>query len=91
MARGYLGASAEGARVFPRVSPGPKKPGIKGLYGERELKLAVAAERFLAEAVSVTASQVETARGASGRDKVALVRGVSEGRAGRALDDLLGG
>lgn len=89
-------------RVCLRVSPGAKTTGIKGLYGENALKLAVAAppekgranaeaERFLAAAVGVAASQVEIVRGASGRDKVALVRGVSVQHVGDALEALPGG
>lgn len=89
-------------RVYLRVSPGAKKTELKGVYGEWAVKLSVAAapekgranaevERCLAEAFGVTASRVEVVRGAASRDKVALVRGASEARMGRALDELLGG
>lgn len=102
MARGYLTGSDKGVRVVLRVSPGARKTGIKSLYGETAIKLSVASppekgranaevERLLAEALGVGPSQVEVVRGASVRDKVALVRGVSEERAGRVLDGLLGG
>lgn len=87
-------------RVALRVSPGAKKTGIKGTYGETALKLAVAAppekgranaevETLLAAVLGVAASQVEVVRGASSRDKVALVRGNSEKRVNEALEELL--
>lgn len=102
MARGYLSASAEGVRVYLRVSPGAKSTGLKGTYGECALKLAVAAppekgranaevERLLAVALGVGVSQVEVVRGGSSCDKVALVRGASGKRIGDALESLLGG
>lgn len=91
----------EGVRLSLKVSPGAKRSGIKGLYGGRAVKLSVASppekgranaevERLLAGPFGVGASEVEVVRAAAGRDKVAQVRGVSEGRIGEALDDLLG-
>lgn len=102
MARGYLADSGDGVRITLRVSPGAKKSEIKGLYGERAIKLSVASapekgrantevERLLAEIVGVAPSEVEVVRGASGRDKVALVRGVPRERVGGSLQGLLGG
>lgn len=100
MARGYLSNSGDGIRVALRVSPGAKKTGIKGTYGEMALKLAVTSlpekgranaevETLLAAVLGVAASQVEVVRGASSRDKVALVRGNSEKRVNEALEELL--
>lgn len=101
MARGYPRGAGEGVLISLRVSPGAKKAGIKGMYGEKAIKLLVAAppekgranneaERFLAEAPGVAASRVEVIRGVSGRDKTVLARGASEERASRALNGLLG-
>ncbi|WP_053058075.1 DUF167 domain-containing protein [Rubrobacter aplysinae] len=89
-------------KISLRVSPGAKKPGIKGFYGERAVKLSVAAppeggranaeaERLLAAAFRVSDSGVEVIRGASSRDKVALVRDVSREQVYEALDNVLGG
>lgn len=77
-----------GAVLTLRVSPGAKSTGIRGFYGEDALKLSVAAppaggranaeaERYLAALIGVSRSGVEVVRGACGRDKVVLVRGVS--------------
>lgn len=100
--RGYLIGSGEGVRVSLRVSPGARNTEVKGRYGERAIKLSVAAppekgranaevERLLAGVVGVGTSEVEVVRGAASRDKVALVRGASEEQVGHALDSLLGG
>lgn len=102
MAREYLVGSGEGVRISLRVSPDAKNSGIKGLYGDRMVKLSVTlppekgkanaeVEGLLAEVFGVGVSAVEVVRGASGRDKVALVRGVSLERALGALDGALGG
>jgi uncharacterized protein (TIGR00251 family) len=102
VARGCLSECGEGVKISLRVSVGAKKSGIKGYYGERAVKLSVAAppeggranaeaERLLAEALRVSASEVEVIRGASSRDKVVLVRGVSRERVYEALDNVLGG
>lgn len=102
MARRYLVGSKDGVRVSLKVSPAAKSSELKGLYGERSVKLSVAAppergranaevERILARLLGVGTSEVEVIRGASGRDKVALVRGISEKRVGEVLDLALGG
>ena len=101
VARGYLRASEEGVLISLHVSPGARSTELKGLYGEKAIKLSVAAppekgranaevERFPSGALGVAASRVEVLRGVSGRDKIVLARCASEEHAGRALDDLLG-
>lgn len=102
MSRGYLRGAGEEVWISLRVSAGAKNTGIKGMYGDKAIKLSVAAppekgranaevERFLAGALGLAVSQVEVVRGGSGRDKTVLARGASEKQASRALDGLLGG
>lgn len=97
MDRKYLRGSEEGARVCLRVSPGAKRSGIKGLYGDLAIKLSVSAPlekgRANGEVERLLAGEggVEVVRGASSLDKVALVRGGSEERVGGVLDVLFGG
>jgi uncharacterized protein YggU (UPF0235/DUF167 family) len=72
------------------------------LYGEHVIKLFVASppekgranaeiEGLLAEVFGVGVSAVAVVRGAPGRDKVALVRGVSLEQALDSLDGVLDG
>lgn len=69
-----------------RVSTGAKSTAVKGSYGygERALKLSVAApptggranaeiERYLATLIGVKKSRVAVVKGASGRDKLVFV------------------
>lgn len=97
VARGYPRGTSEEFPISRRVSPGAKKTGVKGMYGERAVKLLVAAplakghanagaERFPAWAPKVAASRVEVIRGGSGRGKTVLARGASGERVSRALD-----
>ncbi len=82
----FVRPTEDGAYVRLRVSPGAKSTAVKGLYGERALKLSVAAppaegranaevERFLAGLLDMPKGDVSVVRGASSRDKLALVRG----------------
>ncbi len=70
-----------------RVSPGAKSTRFKGLYGERAVRLSVAAppiegranaeiERYLAQLLGVSRSGVVVAKGAQSRDKLVFVRGL---------------
>ena len=70
-----------------RVSPGAKRTGIDGPYGESALKLRISAPpvdgkanaeitRFLSRLLGMARSDAEVVRGSSGRDKTVLLRGV---------------
>ena len=93
---GFLTPAREGILLNLRVSPGAKRTAVEGPYGEDALKLRVAPppvdgkanaeiERFLAQLVGARRSDVALVRGASGRDKVALVKNVGEARVREAL------
>jgi uncharacterized protein (TIGR00251 family) len=69
------------------VQPGAARSGWAGRFGERALKLRLAAPavdgraneacvRFLAEAFAVPPSQVQILRGQTGRDKTVEIRSV---------------
>jgi uncharacterized protein (TIGR00251 family) len=90
-----------GASLSLRVSPGAKRTAIKGMYGEGALRVSVAAppekgkanaelEAFLADLVGVGRSEVEVVRGHTGRDKVVLLRGLSEREVRESLAGLAG-
>ena len=96
MSKGPLLTAEGGVLLNLRVSPGARRTTVEGPYGEDALKLRVAAppvdgkanaeiERFLAELVGAGRSDVTLVRGASGRDKVALVENVGEARVREAL------
>ena len=83
-----------------RVSPGAKGNAVKGLYGERAIRLSVAAppvdgkanaevERFLSGLFGVPKGDVSVVAGASGRDKPVRVRGAEPGEVRARLDALL--
>ncbi|MHC4223442.1 MAG: DUF167 domain-containing protein [Planctomycetota bacterium] len=74
----------EGATLKVRVSPGARKEGITGLFGDA-LKLQVreapdrgkanrAVERLLASALETKASSVRVVRGRASREKLVLFR-----------------
>jgi len=84
---GFVRPAQDGVYVKLRVSPGAKSTEIKGLYGEKALRLSVAAppvegeanaeiERFLATLMGVKRSRVVVAKGASSRNKLVFVSGV---------------
>ncbi len=96
MSKGFLTPTKDGTLLALRVSPGAKRTSIEGPYGERALKLRVAAppadgradaetERFLARLLGLPRSDVAVVRGASSRDKVVLVRGLDQTQAHNAL------
>jgi uncharacterized protein (TIGR00251 family) len=84
---GPVRGSKNGALLNLKVSPRAKSTSLEGMHGDDALKLRVAAppvdgranaeiEKFLAGVFEVSASSVEVVRGASGRDKTVLFRGV---------------
>jgi hypothetical protein len=86
----------DGVQLDLRVSPGAKHTSIAGTYGDRAIRLKVAAppardrantevERFLASLLGVPRSEVAVTRGPSSRDKVVLVRGLGEAETSRLL------
>lgn len=98
MAEDFVWPAKGGTYVKLRVSPGARSTAVKGLYGERALKLSVAApptdgranaeiERYLADLIGVGKSRVAVARGASGRDKLVFV---SEAKPETVLEGLEG-
>jgi uncharacterized protein len=85
VSRGFITSTEDGILINLRVSPGAKRTSIEGPYGESAIRLRVAAppiagkanaeiERFLAELLRTSRSDIEVVRGASSRDKVDLVR-----------------
>jgi uncharacterized protein (TIGR00251 family) len=87
VSKGFVTRTRDGANIQLRVSPGARSTSIAGAYGEDAIKLRVAAppvegranaeaERYVAELLGVTASDVSVVRGASSRSKTVLVRGV---------------
>jgi uncharacterized protein (TIGR00251 family) len=86
VSRGSITPTDDGILINLRVSPGAKHTSIEGPYGEKSIKLRVAAppidgkanaevERFLAEILGTSPSDIKVVRGASSKDKVVLVRG----------------
>jgi uncharacterized protein len=87
VSKGFITSTRDGAEINLRVSPGARSTSLVGAYGEDAIKLRVAAppvegranaeaERYVAQLLGVTASDVCVVRGASGRNKAVLVRGV---------------
>jgi uncharacterized protein len=96
VSRGFLTPAKQGTLINLRVSPGAKRTAIDGPYGENAIKLKVAAppvdgkanaevERFLAELLDVPRSDVSIIRGATSRDKQALVRNLAHAQTREAL------
>ncbi len=87
MSKDFLTPARDGILLNLRVSPGAKRTSIEGPYGEKALKLKVAAppldgkantevESFLAQSLGVPGSNFAVIQGSSCRDKVVLVRGI---------------
>jgi uncharacterized protein (TIGR00251 family) len=85
VSKGFFIPTKDGIVLNLRVSPGARRISIEGPYGAA-LKMRVAAppvcgkanaevERFLAQSLEVSRSDVAVIRGSSSRDKVVLVRG----------------
>jgi uncharacterized protein (TIGR00251 family) len=83
----FITSTRDGAEINLRVSPGARSTTIAGAYGDDAIKLRVAAppvkgranaeaERYVAELLGVTASEVSVVRGASARSKTVFIRGV---------------
>ena len=100
MAEGYLRPTGDGTLLTLRVSPGARRTAIDGPYGTSALKVRVAAPpvdgrandeltRFISGLCGVPRSRVELVRGASGRDKTVLLRGVDLAGARSALAPVL--
>ncbi len=96
MSKGPVTSTEEGTRLNLRVSPGAKHTSIAGTYGDRAIRLKVAAppadgkanaevERFLASLLGIPRSEVTVTRGASSRDKVVVVGGLGETETSRLL------
>jgi uncharacterized protein (TIGR00251 family) len=86
VSRGFITPTEDGILINLRVSPGAMRTSIEGTYGESAIRLRVAAppidgkanaevERFLAELLGTTRSDIKLVRGTSSGDKVVLVRG----------------
>ena len=95
----FLKEKKEGVLLLLHVQPGARRPGFKGIYGDR-LKLAVdappvdgkanrACRQFLARFFKVPKSSVELVSGASSRKKVFFVSGLSAEQAERRLSSML--
>jgi uncharacterized protein (TIGR00251 family) len=85
VSRGFITLTKDGILIYLRVSPGAKRTSIEGPYGEHAIRLRLAApptngkanaevERFLAELLNTSPSDIKLVRGTSSRDKVVLVR-----------------
>jgi uncharacterized protein len=92
----FLTAAKEGTILNLRVSPGAKRTSIEGPYGEYAIRLKVAAppvdgkangevERFLAELLQVSRSDIAVIRGRTNRDKQVLVHGLAPAQTQKAL------
>jgi uncharacterized protein (TIGR00251 family) len=88
VSKDFLVPAKDGVLLTLRVSTGAKRTSIEGYYGESALKLRIAAppangranpelERFLAGLLGVSRADIAVIRGASSRDKVVSVRGLS--------------
>ncbi len=95
----FVRPANNGFYVNLRVSPGAKSTEVKGLYGERAVKLSVAAppvegkanaevHRYLARLFRVSRSEVAVVKGASSRDKLVFVRGAEPDAVRKGLADL---
>ncbi len=83
MARVFVRPSQDGTLLTLRVSLGAASTSIEGPYGERAVKLRIAAPptgghpetgEFLARLLGVRRSEVVVGRGASSRQKTVLIR-----------------
>lgn len=97
MSSGYVSGSRDGTLLNLRVSPGARRSSIEGPYGEGALRVRVAAPpadgraneeliRLLSGVLNVPGSDLTLVRGASGRDKTVLVRGVAPDEVREGLD-----
>ena len=100
VAEGPVRGSKNGALLNLKVSPRARSTSLEGMHGDDALKLRVAAppvdgrandeiEKFLAEVFEVSLSSVEVVRGASGRNKTVLFRGVELSEIRRRLSAMI--
>jgi uncharacterized protein (TIGR00251 family) len=96
VSKGFITTAREGILLNLHVSPGAKRTSVESLYGDDAIKLKVAAppvdgranaevERFLSKLLGVPRSDVTIIRGASSRDKIILVRSVTQTETYNAL------
>ena len=89
-AQDFVRSAKGGVYVKLRVSPGANSTAVKGFYGNGAIKLSAAAppgegrataevERFMARLFGLSRSEVAVVKGASSRDKLVSVRGLSPG------------
>lgn len=100
MVEGLVRESKSRVLLNLRVSPRARNTSLDGTYGEGALKIRIVAppvdgranaelEDFLAELFGVAASSIEVVRGASGKDKVVLLRGAEPREIRRRLSALI--
>ena len=89
-----------GVYVKLRVSPGAKSTAVKGLHGDGAIRLSVAAppvegkanaevERYLAQLLGLSRSEITVAKGASSRNKLVLVSGLGPDEVRTSLSTLV--
>jgi uncharacterized protein (TIGR00251 family) len=88
--------SAATTRLKLRVSPGARRPGIAGRYGDAwKVRVAEPPEdgraneavlRLLAETLDVPRARLELVSGHSSRDKIVVLDGVEQEHIERVLD-----
>ena len=100
MSRGFVTATRYGPLLNLRVTLGAQHTSLAGAYGGDAIKLRVAAppvegkanaeaERYVAGLLGISASDVCVVRGASSRNKAALVRGADTGEVREILSEHL--
>jgi uncharacterized protein (TIGR00251 family) len=86
-AKDFVRLAEGGVYVELRVSPGAKSTAVKGLYGDGVIRLSIAAppvkgkanaevERYLAQLLRLSRSEVTVTKGVSSRNKLVLVSGL---------------
>lgn len=96
-----LTAHDEGVLLPVRAQPGARRSGVQGVHGSA-LKVAVQAPpedgranealvEVLRRALGLKRSQVELVSGATSREKVFLLRGITMSEATSRINELVGG
>jgi uncharacterized protein YggU (UPF0235/DUF167 family) len=77
VSKGFVTRTRDGAKIQLRVSPGARSTSIAGTYGEDAIKLRAnaEAERYVAELLGVTASDVSVVRGAEAEEVREILSG----------------
>jgi uncharacterized protein (TIGR00251 family) len=100
VSRGFISPIEDGISIRLSVSPGAKRTSIEGSYGENSIKHRVAApatgrkasaevERFLAEILGTSPSDIILVRGAASRDKIVRVYCRAQGETWKLLSAYL--